>query len=47
MKFLLNMNVSRVMSIWLEIEKPLFEGAIVALEDAALPIRKLPITREE
>ena len=31
---------SRLMSNWIEIEKPLAEGAIVVLEDAALRIRR-------
>ena len=38
---------TRIMSAWPEIEKPLLEGAIVVLEDAALRIRKLPITLEK
>lgn len=37
----------RMMGAWAEIEKPLIKGAIVALEDASLRIRKLPITRKE
>ena len=32
--------------VWREIEVPLTEGAIVVLDDAALRIRNLPITRE-
>jgi predicted nuclease of predicted toxin-antitoxin system len=31
---------SRLMSSWMEIEKPLAEGAIVVLEDAALRVRR-------
>jgi predicted nuclease of predicted toxin-antitoxin system len=34
---------ARIMSIWHEIEAPLFEGAIVVMEDATLRVRKLPI----
>ena len=34
---------ARIMSTWLEIENPLIEGAIVALEDATFRIRRLPI----
>jgi len=34
---------ARIVDAWSEIEKPLLEGAIVVLEDAALRIRKLPI----
>ncbi|MBC7265190.1 MAG: DUF5615 family PIN-like protein [Chloroflexi bacterium] len=37
---------ARMMSTWPEIERPLLEGAIVALEDAALRIRRLPIAQE-
>lgn len=37
---------ARIMSAWPEIEKPLLEGAIVTLEDAALRIRRLPIMQE-
>ncbi len=37
---------ARIMGAWLEIEGPLLKGAIVALEDATVRIRKLPITRE-
>jgi hypothetical protein len=32
---------------WPEIEKPLLEGAIVTLEDAAFRVRRLPIAHEE
>ena len=35
---------ARIVSTWSEIEKPLVEGAVVALEDATLRIRRLPIT---
>lgn len=35
---------ARIMNTWAEIEHPLQQGAIVVLEDAALRIRKLPIT---
>jgi predicted nuclease of predicted toxin-antitoxin system len=38
---------TRITGTWSEIEKPLLEGAIVALEDAAFRIRRLPIVREE
>jgi predicted nuclease of predicted toxin-antitoxin system len=38
---------ARLMGTWHEIEKPLLEGAIVVMEDAALRIRRLPIMREE
>lgn len=38
---------TRIMDTWIEIEKPLLEGAIVVLEDAALRIRRLPIRQEE
>lgn len=38
---------ARIMSTWSEIEKPLFGGAIVVLEDAALRIRRLPISQEQ
>ncbi len=37
---------ARMMSAWLEVEKPLIEGAIVVLEDATLRIRRLPIAQE-
>ena len=37
----------RIMSTWSEIEKPLIEGAIVVLEDAAIRIRRLPIRQGE
>lgn len=37
----------RITKTWTEIERPLLEGAIVVLEDAALRIRKLPIAAEE
>lgn len=37
---------AQMMSTWPEIERPLLEGAIVALEDAALRIRRLPIAQE-
>ena len=33
---------ARIVSTWSEIEKPLVEGAVVALEDATLRIRRLP-----
>jgi len=36
---------ARLMGAWPEIEKPLLEGVIVVLEDAALRIRRLPITK--
>lgn len=38
---------ARIMSAWPEIEKPLLTGAIVVLEDAALRIRRSPISQEE
>lgn len=38
---------ARIINTWPEIEKPLLEGAIVVLEDAALRIRRLPITQED
>ena len=38
---------ARIMSAWPEIEKPLLEGAIVALEDAAVRTRRLPIAQGE
>lgn len=38
---------ARIIAAWPEIEKPLLEGAIIALEDATLRIRRLPIEREE
>ena len=38
---------ARIMSAWPEIEKPLLKGAIVALEDAAVQIRRLPIAQGE
>jgi predicted nuclease of predicted toxin-antitoxin system len=34
---------TRLMAVWPEVEKPLREGAIVILEDAALRVRPLPI----
>lgn len=37
--------LARIMDTWHEIEKPLLEGAIVVMEDAALRIRRLPIAR--
>lgn len=37
---------TRIMSVWSELERPLSEGAIVALEDATLRIRKPPIVRD-
>lgn len=36
---------ARLMSVWSEIERPLQDGAIVILEDAALRIRTLPLKR--
>jgi len=36
---------ARIRGTWPEIEKPLLEGAIVALEDAAFRIRRLPIAQ--
>ena len=38
---------ARMTKTWGEIERPLLEGAIVVLEDAALRIRRLPITQDE
>jgi len=38
---------TRIMGTWSEIEEPLLEGAIVALEDATFRVRKLPIAQEE
>jgi predicted nuclease of predicted toxin-antitoxin system len=38
---------NRMIKVWVEIEKPLREGAIVVLEDATLRIRKLPIADKE
>lgn len=38
---------ARIVKIWAEIEKPLLDGAIVVIEDAALRIRPLPIARDE
>ncbi len=38
---------ARIIGTRPEIEKPLIEGAIVVLEDAALRIRRLPITQGE
>ena len=37
----------RLVGTWPEIEKPLLEGAIVVVEDAAFRIRRLPITRQD
>jgi len=37
--------LTRLMDTWHEIERPLLEGAIIVMEDAALRIRRLPITR--
>jgi predicted nuclease of predicted toxin-antitoxin system len=37
----------RISNSWTEIERPLSEGAIVIVEDAALRIRKLPVLRED
>jgi predicted nuclease of predicted toxin-antitoxin system len=37
--------LTRLMSTWHEIEAPLLEGAIVVMEDAAVRIRRLPITQ--
>jgi len=34
---------TRVMAVWPKVERPLEEGAIVILEDAALRVRPLPI----
>ncbi|MCX8104212.1 MAG: hypothetical protein N3E42_07345, partial [Candidatus Bipolaricaulota bacterium] len=36
---------ARLMNVWPEIERPLQDGAIVVLEDAALRIRALPLKR--
>jgi len=36
---------ARIMGAWPEIEKPLLEGAIVVLEDAAFRVRRLPIAQ--
>jgi len=38
---------ARITDSWAEIERPLSEGAIVIIEDAALRIRKLPVLRED
>ena len=38
---------ARVVDSWPEIERPLVEGAIVILEDVAVRIRSLPMTRCE
>ena len=38
---------NRIMNEWSEIEKSLIEGAIVAIEDATIRIRKLPIIRHK
>jgi predicted nuclease of predicted toxin-antitoxin system len=38
---------NRMIKVWVEIEKPLREGAIVVLEDATLRILKLPIADQE
>ena len=37
----------RIVRGWLEIETPLNEGAVVTIEDAALRIRMLPISKDE
>lgn len=37
----------RMVRSWAEIAQPLSEGSIVVLEDAALRIRRLPITQDE
>ncbi len=34
---------NRLMAVWPEVERPLIEGAIIILEDAALRVRPLPI----
>jgi len=36
-----------IVQTWPEIEEPLLEGAIVALEDAAFRVRRLPIAHDE
>lgn len=36
----------RIINAWSEIEKPLFEGAIVVIEDSVIRIRKLPIVQD-
>jgi predicted nuclease of predicted toxin-antitoxin system len=41
-----NEVLSRLDSIWKEIESPLMNGAIVSLSDKSLRIRKLPIETE-
>lgn len=38
---------ARITGTWSEVERPLLGGAIVALEDAAFRIRRLPIVRDE
>lgn len=38
--------VSRLDSVWKEIENPLKDGAIVSLSDISLRIRRLPIETE-
>jgi predicted nuclease of predicted toxin-antitoxin system len=35
--------LNRIINLWYEIEEPLFEGAIVLVEDFALRIHRLPI----
>jgi len=35
------------MAVWAMIERPLMEGAIVALEDATVRIRRLPIRHDK
>ncbi len=42
-----NSLYTRIVTVWPEIEKPLNNGAIVILEDAAFRIRELPIKQEE
>jgi predicted nuclease of predicted toxin-antitoxin system len=37
----------RLMVVWAMIERPLMEGAIVALEDATVRIRRLPIRHDK
>jgi predicted nuclease of predicted toxin-antitoxin system len=37
----------RLMAVWAMIERPLMEGAIVALEDATVRIRRLPIRHDK
>ena len=42
-----NNLLTRILSILPEIEQPLLDGAIVALEDANLRVRRLPVSQAE